>query len=145
MKVNPLANAIQNLTQVKSRREGEGGAGQNSYERMHDTRDDKAQEDSREQDAKTSPAESLAVSDAVVQEVLVQFNSDSQITKSGIHAEIEGRGATLVVILRDLSGQALRRLNGTQFVRMADETRETKGVGPVPMGLRRGKLFDQKA
>lgn len=142
MKVNAVADAIQSLNQIKTRREGDGGAAQNTYERMSDQRDGQ-QKHARDQAAPTAvPAHT---SDEVVHQVLIQFNTDSQITSSGIHAEIEGRGADLAVILRDHDGHALRRMSGAEFVRMCDETRETKGAGLMPMGLRRGKLFDQKA
>lgn len=145
MKVTPPINsAIQNLNSVQSRREGEGGAAQNSYERMFDQKGG-GQHHKNPSESPPPHEEAEAVSDAVVLEVLNLFNADSHIVGSGIHAELEGKGSTLSVILHDASGQVLRRLTGPEFVRLSDETRETKAGSIVPVGLRRGKLFDQKA
>lgn len=104
---------------IRTKRDGQGGAGQQQYENQH-----------QKEREKREPADEKQVAQAVE-----SFQVDAQAAAHGLQAAVEGQGPGLRVVLKDGSGAVVRQLSGEEFLRLREATAQ---------GLRRGKILDQK-
>ena len=83
--------------------------------------------------------ETMGSSDVIapIDELVEEFSMDPQAQAAGVKAEVEGSGPGLKVVLRDESGQFIRRFSQQEFSRIHDSS--THEGGP------RGKILDQKS
>jgi len=108
---------------VRTKRDGQGGAGQQHYEQQS-KRDQRGEEDPEEAKKKVAAA-------------VESFSSDQQAQASGIQAFVENsQGPGLRVVLKDCNGTVVRQLSGEEFLRLREAT-----ANGSP---RRGKILDQK-
>ncbi len=80
--------------------------------------------------------EKFEVSEDEVQSTLDAFGKNEQIATQGLHAETQGSGPGLRVILKDGEGRFVRQMTGDEFVKLKENLTDTQG--------RPGKILDQK-
>ncbi len=130
MKINPLASAVQYFARVgrsdTANRVTEKGTADNAEQRSK--QDAQQQQSGEERERKATPDDIAKAVDA--------FAGDEMATSNGLHAEMEGAGPGLRVVLKDVSGQVLRQYSGDEFVRLRENTAQDARA--------RGKILDQK-
>lgn len=127
------------LTRVTSARQGNGGAAQNTYERMGGEQKDSQQGQAEEESPPQGQTEVLAaVTDEQVAQAIEAYALDTQTLESGLSVYAEGMGPGLLVHLKDAQGHVLRKLTGPEFVKLRENT-DSKGTIKMP-----GKFLDQK-
>lgn len=120
MKILPGLAAILPMDSIRTKRDGQGGAGQQQYEQQH-----------RREEQPREPADEKVVAEAVE-----TFRRDAQAQANGIDAALIGTGPGLRVVLKDGSGAVVRQLSGDEFLKLCQASSP---------GLRtRGKILDQK-
>jgi hypothetical protein len=131
MKVNPLANAVQYFSRItrgeKVEEKGTPEQANRDSSRRHSQKDSE-KENQQNAEREASPEEIAKAIDA--------FAGDTLATSNGLHAEVEGAGPGLRVVLKDVSGQVLRQYTGEEFVKLRDDTQKDQRT--------RGKILDQK-
>lgn len=123
MKITPLTNAFSTLNQVRDRKEGEGGTGQNAYENLFQKR-------------KEDDAEQKLADEAEVKSAAEAFSAESETKHSGVIATTEGDGPGLRVVLSDAAGHRLRQMSGEEFLKMRERSSADS--------QKRGKILDRK-
>ena len=115
MKIVPGLPVYISTDAVRTKRDGQGGAGQQQYEQQK-----------RREGRKDEPADDKKVAEAVE-----SFQFDTQATHHGLQASLVGQGPGLRVVLKDSQGAVVRQLSGEEFIRLREATS-------------RGKILDQK-
>ena len=109
---------------VRTKRDGQGGAGQQQYEHQFKRQN--------REDAEKDPEQAQKQVAAAVE----SFGQDPQAQASGIQAALDLSGPGLRVVLKDCNGSVLRQLSGDEFLRLREASSQaTRG---------RGKILDQK-
>lgn len=138
MKVSSF-QAPYGLTRITSRREGDGGAAQNTYERMGGKKEEGGgQGQSQDGHSEAQSEQDLTVTDEQVAAAINAYTLDTQTLESGLSVSTEGMGSALLILLKDAQGQILRKLSGPEFVKLRENT-DSKGIIRLP-----GKFLDQK-
>lgn len=129
MKINRLGSALSSLAPLRTRdsqrEKNSSGHQQNSDQ---DGPDERATEDSQDLNQSFDEKELRAAIESFGREPIGQ--------SSGLHAEADGEGPGLRVLLKDVTGTTIRQMTGDEFVKLREATRiEPNG---------RGHLLDQK-
>ena len=112
---------------------GGHGAGSGEFEQKR-----QAAENANKDDAESGDqSNSLPVTEEDVRQAIGQFQTQLERDHlSAVHAEAEGTGPGLRVLLKDSEGKLLKAMTGTEFVKM----REHDVVEPP----KKGKILDRK-
>jgi len=106
----------------ETRKDKEGGAGSNAYERQQKKDDEK----DREFEANLETVEAAVNG----------FDGDQTNQAHGITAEAQGQGPGLRVVLKSAEGGVLRSVSGEEFLKLREA---------VAAGAKSGRILDQKA
>ncbi len=141
VKIAGLTTALNVMNQVQDRKEGEGGAGQNAYENLHQQRKEEQKKevvlDAAAQLAEAELSlERLKIAVADYEKKPMEITGADGI-KTKIHASMEGKGPGLRVILTDSFGKRIRAMMPDEFIDLRDQTLAAASAA-------RGRLLDKK-
>jgi hypothetical protein len=129
MKISRLGSALSGLAPLRTRdSQREKSSSGNQQHSDKDNTEDGSTDDSGESKQGFDEKELRAAIESFGREPIGQ--------SSGLHAEADGEGPGLRVLLKDVTGATIRQMTGDEFVKLREATRiEHNG---------RGHLLDQK-
>jgi hypothetical protein len=135
MKVNSFSQIFRNAIASSKSVEGDGGNGQNFYERQQQQRQGHGQGDPQQETP--IPPHLVAVTPQQIEAAVEDFRKDQSMQAHGLSAVIEGAGPGLRIAVRDTNGATVRQFTREEFVRL-------RSIGSAKDTHPRGKILDQK-